>query len=178
LAKELDEMIVVNQTTFIKRRCIHDNFVYVQQVVKDLHRRKISAIFIKLGISKAFDYVNWPYMLDIMSHLGFGERWINWISTMWCSASSCFLLNGESGKRILHCRGVRQGDPLSPMLFLLAMEPLFRLFNKAQDLGLLDRVSKGCERFWVSLYADDVTMFIKPTSHDLQVLVAILNLFA
>jgi hypothetical protein len=63
------------------------------------------------------------------------------------------------------------------MPFLLAMEPLFRMFKKAQDLGLLEKVSKGCERFRVSLYADDDAMFIKPTPHDFQVSVAILNLF-
>jgi hypothetical protein len=67
-----------------------------------------------------------------------------------------FLLNGEEGKKIIHCRGVRQGDPLSPMLFLLVMEPLHRLFKKAQDLGLLDNLSSSCVTFRMSLYADDV----------------------
>jgi hypothetical protein len=122
LALELHKLISINQTIFIKRRCIHDNFMYVQQVVKDLHKRKIPALFIKLDISKPFDTVNWPYLLDIMSHLGFGYKWKNWIPTLWCTASSYFLLNGELGRRILHCRGVRQGDPLSPILFLLAIE--------------------------------------------------------
>jgi hypothetical protein len=64
------------------------------------------------------------------------------------------------------------------MIFLLAMEHLFRLFKNAQDMGLLEKVSKGCERFRVSLYVDDATMFIKLTPHDFQVPVAILNLFA
>jgi hypothetical protein len=70
-----------------------------------------------------------------------GQRWRNWISALWCTASSSFLLNGEPGKRILHCRGVRQGDPLSPMPFLLAMEPLHIIFKKAQDWGLLKELS-------------------------------------
>jgi hypothetical protein len=47
--------------------------MYVQEVIKDLHRKKILAPFIKLDISKAFDLVNWPYLLHIMTHLGFGE---------------------------------------------------------------------------------------------------------
>jgi hypothetical protein len=55
--------------------CIHDNFVYVQQVIKDLHKRKIPALFIKLDISKVFDIVSWPYLLDIMQFWGFGQRW-------------------------------------------------------------------------------------------------------
>jgi hypothetical protein len=74
LAPELNHMISINQTIFYQKRCIHDNFMYVQQVVKDLHKKKISSIFIKLDISKAFDSMNWPYLLSIMQHLGFGQR--------------------------------------------------------------------------------------------------------
>jgi hypothetical protein len=177
LAPELNHLISINQTAFIKKRCIHDNFMYVQQVVKDLYKKRIPSIFIKLDISKAFDSVNWPYLLTIMQHLGFGQRWRNWISSLWCTASSCYLVNGEPSARILHCRGVRQGDPLSPMIFLLAMEPLHRLFKKAQDNGLLDIVTKSCESFRVSLYADDAAVFIKPSRHDLQVVNCILQIF-
>jgi hypothetical protein len=103
LAKGLDDLTAVNQTTFIKKGCIHDN-LSVQQVVRS-SKKKIPNIFIKLDISKAFDSVNWPYIVEIKSHLGFGERWINWISVLWCTASSCLLLNGELDKRILHYRG-------------------------------------------------------------------------
>jgi hypothetical protein len=86
-------------------------------------------------------------------------------------------LNGEPGRRVLHCKGVRQRDPLSPMLFLLVMEPLHILFSKAQDMGLLQRVSKGCQAFRVSLYGDDAAVFIKPTFEDLVVANCILQLF-
>jgi hypothetical protein len=157
----------MNQTAYVKQRCIQDNFIFVQQVVKDLHKKKIPALFIKLDISKAFDSVSWPYLLGILQHLGFGVRLRNWISSLWCTTSSCYLLNGQPGKRILYCTGVRQGDPLSPMLFLLAMEPLHRLFKKAQKTNLLDKVRKGCHEFRISLYADDAAVFIKPTAKDL-----------
>jgi hypothetical protein len=56
-----------NQTAFIKTRCIHDNFFFVRQVVKDKHRRKFPSLFIELDISKAFDTLNRPYLLEIMS---------------------------------------------------------------------------------------------------------------
>jgi hypothetical protein len=107
LGHELKHIISYRQTSFIKKRCLHDRFMYVQEVSKALHRKKISALFIKLDISKAFDTVNWPYLLCIMKHLGFGSNWINWISTLWCTSSSAFMLNGEPGNKILHCRGVR-----------------------------------------------------------------------
>jgi hypothetical protein len=79
---------------------------------------------------------------------------------------------------VLHCRGVRQGDPLPPMLFLLAMEHLHRLFRKAQEDNLLSKVSKGCDTFRVFLYADDAIVFIKPTKKDLMITHCILDTFA
>jgi retron-type reverse transcriptase len=75
LGAERYDLISINQSSFIKGRCIHDNFMLVQEVIKDLHKRKLPSIFIKFDISKAFDTVNWPYLLHIMSHLGFGQRW-------------------------------------------------------------------------------------------------------
>jgi hypothetical protein len=67
LGPELGKLISINQTTFIKKRCMHDNFMYVQQVVKDLHKRKFPSLFMKLDISKAIDSVNWPFLLSIMN---------------------------------------------------------------------------------------------------------------
>jgi hypothetical protein len=69
----------------------------MQEVIKALHKRKKSALFIKLDISKAFDMINWLYLLSIMEHLGFGLKWRNWVSALWCTTSSKFLLNGEPG---------------------------------------------------------------------------------
>jgi hypothetical protein len=77
LGPELKFLISINQATFIKKRCIHNNFVFVQQVVKELHKKKIPYLFIKLDISKAFDSVSWPYLLDIMTQLGFGQKCLN-----------------------------------------------------------------------------------------------------
>jgi hypothetical protein len=95
---QLDQLISINQTAFIKKRCIHDNFVYVKQVVIDLHKKRTPSLFIKLDISKAFDTVCWPYLLSIMRHLGFGHRWREWISMLWCTTSSSYLINGIPGK--------------------------------------------------------------------------------
>jgi hypothetical protein len=177
LAPELDKLVSLNQNAFIKKRCIHDNFLYVQQVIKDLHKRKIPSLFIKLDISKEFDTVNWSYLLDIMSFLGFGWRWREWISALWTTSSSAFLLNGEPDNRIRHRRGVRQGDPLAPMLFLLAMEPLHKLFRYAQNLGALGYLHHNCASFRMSLYADDAAVFINPSQQDLQTTKYLLQLF-
>jgi hypothetical protein len=84
------------------------------------------------------------------------------------------LFNGEEGASINHRRGLRQGDPLSPLLFILAMEPLPRLFAMATDAGLLSPVAGSIR---CSLYADDVALFIKPTSAEIATAKATLQVF-
>jgi hypothetical protein len=178
LAPLLPSLVSNNQTTFIKKRCIHASFIYVQEVVRGLHKKKTPDLFIKLDIFKAFDTVNWPYLLSIINHLGIGPLWTNWISMLWCTAFSTVLLNGERRNRIVHCRGVRQGDPLSPMLFLLVMEPLHMLFKQAQQQSLLHKLSYDCDVFRVSLYADDAALFINPSQQEMLVINQILMIFA
>jgi hypothetical protein len=72
LAPRLSEMVSSSQSAFIKKRCIHDNFVLVQSIVKEFHRKKTKTFFIKLDIAKAFDSVSWAYLLEVREILGFG----------------------------------------------------------------------------------------------------------
>jgi hypothetical protein len=149
----------------------------VSQLVKELYNKKIPAIFIKLDISKVFDTMNWSFLIDIMRHLGFGPHWREWVSALWATSSSSFLVNNIPWQRIQHRMGVRQGDPLSPMLFLLAMEPLRLLFQRAHQLGLLNTL-QGCdESLGMSVYAADVAVFISPTANDLRATKHILKIF-
>ena len=72
LALLLDSLVSKCQSAFIKKRSIHDNFLYVQNMVRSMHKQKMAAIFVKLDIHKAFDTVSWPYMLEVQQALGFG----------------------------------------------------------------------------------------------------------
>jgi hypothetical protein len=98
-----------------------------------------------------------------MTYLGFGRSWRNWILALWATSSSTFLVNGVPRRRVLHRRGVRQGDPLAPMLFLLAIEYPHMLFQHAQNIGELSFLHENCKRFKLPLYADDAAVFINPT---------------
>jgi len=167
LASKLNEMVAANQSAFIKGRCIHDNFVLVQQTAKFLHQQKQPRILLKLDISKAFDSVSWPFLLEILEKRGFGPRCQNLISGLLASSSTRVLLNGIPGETLFHRRGLRQGDPLSPMLFILVMD----VFNSIVKLAARNMHHR------VSLYADDVVLFLRPVATDLHLVEDILRLF-
>jgi hypothetical protein len=113
----------------------------------------------------------------VLSHLGFGPIWRNLISNMLASSSTQVLLNGSPGISIRHRRGLRQGGPLSPMLFVLTMDVLSSLFMRAEVRGLLQSLQGANVRSRLSIYADDVILFIKPVEEDLNCVKMILDCF-
>ena len=127
LAKNLDSLVSRNQNAFIRRRSIHDNFLYTQNLIRALHKAGRPLLFLKIDIAKAFDTVRWDYLLKVLEKLGFGHKWRSWISMLLSTATSSVLLNGGQSRNFKHMAGLRQGDPLSPMLFILALEPLQHL---------------------------------------------------
>jgi len=177
LAGRLDQMITQNQSAFIKGRFILDNFMLVQHTTRYLHQQKQPHILLKLDITKAFDSVSWPFLLAVMQRVGFGPVWCDIISWLLASSSTQILLNGSPGERISYQRGLRQGDPLSPMLFILVMDVLCYMVQKAADEDLLQPLARRALQHRISLYADDVVIFLRPAAADMDVTLDILHLF-
>jgi hypothetical protein len=135
------------------------------------------SLLIKLDISKAFDSVRWDYLLSVLEWRGFPARWREWIASLLTSSMSRVILNGSPLDSIHHGRGLRQGDPLSPLLFILAIDPLHRILQVATERGLLSKLKGRAASFRVSMYADDAVIFLKPTIRDVDNLKRILANF-
>jgi hypothetical protein len=177
LAPQLPKMVSSGQSAFVKRRCIYDNFVLVQSLVKEFHRRKTKALFIKLDIVKAFNSVSWAYLLEVLQRLGFNTKWRDWIRLALSTTSSRVLLNGIPRKPLKHEIGLRQGDPILPMLFNLAMDPLQHILHLATEKGVLHPILSRAGGIKTSLYTDDAAIFISPTKQNVQALQSILDIF-
>jgi len=176
LAPWLQRLVQPNQSAFIRGRSIHDNFRTVRLNCVAIHKARLPCVLLKVDIAKAFDSVDWSFLLEILQHMGFPRRWRDWLAGILSTASTKILLNGVTGQRICHARGLRQGDPLSPLLFVLVMEVLNRCFGWAHLNGLLSPIL-ALEGHRVSLYADDLVVFISPTVGDLSVVKTILHVF-
>jgi hypothetical protein len=112
-----------------------------------------------------------------MQHLGFRPIWRDILCGLLYSSTTQVLLNGIPGRRIFHRRGLRQGDPLSPMIFLLVMDVLGNMIAKAAEEELLQPLARRALQHRVSLYADDVVFFLRPDANDIAITVDILHLF-
>ena len=117
------------------------------------------------------------FCLYSYNHSCAGERLEDWIAILLQSASTRVLVNGCLTEEIQHCRGLRQGDPLSPLLFVLVMDVLAKLVEYADRHGLLTQLGRQPLTHRISLYADDIALFICPTAADVDATKKILLAF-
>lgn len=125
----LPEVISENQTCSIKGRKIRQNLLIIRDFVEFSNEHQLPACLISLDQTKAFDRVNWKFLFKILKQMNFGKRLISWISTLYHKISSCVKINGLlSGDFAIH-QGVRQGCPLSPLLYVILAEILNHTVN-------------------------------------------------
>jgi len=125
----------------------------------------------------AFDSVSWPFLLEVLQHLGFGQIWRDIVCGLLSSLTTQVLMNGVPGKYISHRRGLRQDDPLSPMLIILVMDVLGQLIAQAAREGLLQPLLARNMQYRISLYADDVVLFLCRLASDISMTMDILKIF-
>ena len=125
---------------------------------------------IKIDLQKAYDRFNWKFIHAIPINLGFNTMFINWILAYINYVSFEALVNGGKIERFNPSRGLRQGDPLSPYLFILGQEVLSRFLERELGAGNISG-TKPCARgptITHVMYADDIILFSKATRNDAQ----------
>lgn len=172
LSPHMDSLVSPYQSAFIKEQNIHES-LSMRNIMRCLHRNRVPTLFFKLDITKAFDLVRWHYLLTI-KRLGFPTRWCNWIAIMLSTASFHVLINGILSAPINHGKGLRQGVPSSPLLFLISIDPPTNASRLATNLGYLTRLCIRAATLRVSMYVDDDVIFMKPTIRDVSMLMALL----
>ncbi|GJS35629.1 RNA-directed DNA polymerase, eukaryota, reverse transcriptase zinc-binding domain protein [Tanacetum coccineum] len=128
------------QSAFIKGRNILDGPLILNEVLAWYRQRKKELMVFKVNFEKTFESLRWDFLDIILDKLGFGLKWRAWIKGCLHNARSSVLVNGSPTKEFELFRGLRQGDPMSPFLFILAMEGLHALTCKAEALGLFKGV--------------------------------------
>ena len=118
----LPELISDDQTGFIKTRCISDNIRTLDSVIKYTANKKIPGRLLFLDFEKAFDTLEWSFINKTLQHFGFGPSLSSWVRLFYCNIESYILNNGWTRSFFNQSRGVRQGCPLSPYLFILSVE--------------------------------------------------------
>ncbi|GKV12840.1 hypothetical protein SLEP1_g23934 [Rubroshorea leprosula] len=179
LKKVLDELIGEQQMAFISGRQLMDGVVIANELVDEAKKRKKSTFMFKIDFEKAYDKVSWSFLDYMMLRMGFCTTWRKWIRECLETSTVSILVNGSSTRQFSVSRGLRQGDPLSPFLFLIVAEGLNGLVSTAAQKGLLQGVEVGSRNLKIShlQYADDTILFGSATEDNVWAMKGILRAF-
>jgi hypothetical protein len=178
----LPQCISQEQSAFVENRSIIDNVMIASEIIHHMKcktKGKMGEVALKIDISKAYDRVDWGYVKKVMQKMGFHEKWVNWISMCMESVHYQVLVNGESVGPVKPMRGLRQGDPLSPYIFIMCAEGLSRLIKKSEARGEVHgiKVCRGAPLLTHLLFADDCFLFCRADVNECTKLKMILKTY-
>ncbi|KAG7579708.1 Reverse transcriptase domain [Arabidopsis thaliana x Arabidopsis arenosa] len=180
LKRILPTSISPNQSAFIQDRLMLENQLLASEIVKDYHKDSVSArCALKIDISKAFDSVQWSFLVNILKAFNIPETFIHWIELCIGTASFSVQVNGELAGFFRSNRGLRQGCSLSPYLFVICMNVLSRMLDKAvvdKKIGYHPR----CKNMSLThlCFADDILVFSDGSSRSVAGILRIFDQFA
>ncbi|RVW88360.1 LINE-1 reverse transcriptase-like [Vitis vinifera] len=168
----LGKVVSNDQNAFVRGRQILNASLIANEVFDYWQKRKEKGLVCKLDIEKAYDSISWSFLMKVLKKMGFGSRWMDWM--WWCFSTAKFsvLINGVPAGFFSSSKGLRQGDPISPYLFILGMEVLSALIRRAVQGNFISGCrlrGRGDAEIMVShlLFADDTIIFCEASKDQL-----------
>lgn len=175
----MESVTYETQSAFLSGRYILDGPMIISEVMSWAKRRDKELFLFKIDFEKAYDNVHWGFLFSIMKQMRFPDRWCEWIHGVLASASSSVLVNGSPTFEFSCSKGIRQGDPISPFLFIIVMEALSSIIRKACRMGAFEGVRLPNNGPVLShlLYADDAMVMGEWSQANFNSLRRILRVF-
>lgn len=178
----LHSLISETQSTFVPKRAISDNVLITHEVLhylKNSRAEKHLSMAIKTDMSKAYDRLEWDFIRLVLERMNFHPTFTSWIMQCLTTVSYTFIINGVTRGFVKPGRGIRQGDPLSPYLFILCSEVLTGLCKSAHAKGLMKGVTiaSQCPSLNHLLFADDTMFFCRANKKNAESLKALINTY-
>ena len=162
-----DHVVKPTQTAFMQGRNILDGVVILHETVHEMHTKKLNGVVFKIDFEKAYDKVKWSFLQQTLRMKGFSEEWCALIHSCVSGGSVAVNINDEIGRFFQTKKGLRQGDPLSPILFNIVADMLAIMIERAKIDGQIEGVVPHLVDGGLSIlqYADDTILFME---HDLD----------
>lgn len=176
----LPSFIAPNQSAFLKDRLMMENLLLATELVKDYHKEGVSSrCAMKIDISKAFDSVQWPFLLNVLAALNLPDRFIHWINLCISTASFSVQVNGELAGFFQSKRGLRQGCSLSPYLFVICMNVLSLSLDKAAEARRFGYHPR-CKNMKLThlCFADDIMVFSDGNARSMEGILEVFQEFS
>jgi len=169
----LDKCVSMEQSVFIQGRSILDNALIAIEIIHSMKRKTRGwrgELALKIDIIKAYDRVDWSFHRGILAKMGFDDKWITWMMMCVSSVTYSVLMNFDRVGPIIPRRGLRQGDPLSPYLFILVAEGLSALIHQAVGRGDMHgiKVCRGAPVVSHLLFVDDNFLLCRATVNEVN----------
>lgn len=143
LAPVAHKIIHPNQSAFIKGRSILDGIVILHEVIHEIKHSKEKVFILKIDFKKAHDRVRWDFLEEVLHKKGFDHKWVSWMMQLVRGGHTAININGEVGPYFANARGVRQGDPISPLLFNIITDALVAMLDRAKEAGHIQGWLRG-----------------------------------
>ena len=174
LKKVLNNIIYQDQKGFISGRYIGENIRLIYDILFETKQQNMPGLLLSIDFKQAFDSISWKFIHKVLDYYNFGPSFKKWIKLFQTNVESCIIQNGFISEYFYLERGCRQGDPISPYIFILCVEILGLMIRNDENVK---GIKINGKEYKLSQYADDTQLFLDGSELSLYSAVSILNKF-